>query len=118
MDNNAHAHEAEAALARARAMLASPGPLDERRRAEALEAIDELAKALRPAIAGSPDQARSVTHFAEALAHEATRPDPQRSILGAAVDGMNHAVERLEAQYPVGAAIVEKLSEVLAQIGI
>ncbi len=111
------AAEAEAALARARALLATRGPLDERARSEALEALDELALALGPAIRGAPAEARSAAHFTEALAHEATTPSPSRSVIGAAIEGLNGAVERLEATHPV-MGLVERLSQALGQLGI
>jgi hypothetical protein len=113
-----HADEAAAALERARALLAGPGPLDEKTRGEILASLRELEKALRPALAAKPAEARSVSQFAEAAVHEATQPAPSGSILGTAIDGLNQTAERLEVNYPTVAGIVERLADLLAQIGI
>jgi hypothetical protein len=113
-----HAAAAEAALARARALLAMPGPLDERTREELLEAIEELRKALAPAIAARPGEARAVTTFAEAVAHEATREEPSGSIVRAALDGLGAAVERLEQRHPALTGIARRINDALAQMGI
>jgi hypothetical protein len=112
-----HAREAAAALERARALLAQ-GIVDEKTRAEVVKVLDELAQALEPALAARPGEARAVSHFAEALAHEATREEPSDSVLKAGVEGLSAAVERLEERYPTLVGIAQRLSDALAQIGI
>lgn len=113
-----HGREAEAALARARELLRNAGPLDEATRANVLAALSDLARAIEPAIGERPEDARSVTHFAETIAHEATHPAPSRSILTTALEGLDEAAERLGQKYPTVAGIVERMSNALAQIGI
>lgn len=118
IEPHVHAREAEAALARARELLAAPGPLDERRRVEVRAALDELAKALAPALAESPAEARAIGHFAEAVAHEATRPEPSESVLQAGIDGIVAAAERLEQGHPALAEFARRIANALANIGI
>jgi hypothetical protein len=113
-----HGKEAEAALDRARRLLAAPGPLDEAARREVLTALDELGKALGPAIRAQPEEVRSLSHFAEAVAHEATRPEPSRSIVESGLEGLGHAAERLEQRYPTIVEAAQRLAETLSQIGI
>jgi hypothetical protein len=113
-----HVAEAEAALARARALLAHPGPLDEKTRAEVLSALDELSGAIAPVIEARPDEARSLSQFTEVVAHEATRPEPSPSLLRVGLDGMAQAAERLETRHPALAAITQRIADALAQIGI
>jgi hypothetical protein len=117
-DRESHRAEAEAALERARRLLEAPGPLDEKTRGEVLAALGELKGALEPALERRPDAARSVSTFAEAVAHEATRPAPSRSVLGIALEGLNETAERLELTYPRLSAIVERFADALGRIGI
>ena len=113
-----HAAEAEAALARAKKLLEQPGPLDEQARRALAEALDELAKALGPALAARPDEARSLSHFAQAVTHEATRAEPSRSIVESGLKGLELAAERLEERYPTVATLAGRIADLLAQIGI
>lgn len=113
-----HAREAEAALARARELLARPGPLDEKVRADALAALEALSRALEPALRSHPDEARTVGHFTEAIALEATRPEPSPSLVRAGLDGLSGAVERLEERYPTLAGVAHRIADALANIGI
>jgi len=116
--NEHHATEASAALARARDLLSRPGTLDETARLEALAAVQALSTALAPALRAAPEDARLVGHFAEAAAHEATRPAPSRSLLGTALDGLDGALERLETNHPTVAGLAERVSDALGKIGI
>ncbi len=117
-DETGHAREAKAALARAQELLRAARALDAGTREEVLAALGDLDRALGPALAERAEDARSVTHFAETVAHEATHPAPSRSILTISLEGLNEAAERLEQRHPTLAGIAKRMSDALAQIGI
>ena len=81
-----------------------------------------LLAALRTEIAALPstqeDEARSITTFAEASAHEATRSSRKPRLLDAALSGLTGSVEEFETSHPDLAAVLNRLAAVLANMGI
>ncbi len=65
-----------------------------------------------------PEQAESITSFAQASAHEATRTKKNPDLLRLSLDGLSGSVKELEASHPGLLQLVNKVSQVLANMGI
>ncbi|HME41758.1 MAG TPA: DUF4404 family protein [Syntrophorhabdales bacterium] len=65
-----------------------------------------------------PEQAESITSFAQASAHEATRKEKNPDLLRLSLDGLSASVKELETSHPDLLRIVNGVSQVLANMGI
>ena len=65
-----------------------------------------------------PEQAESITSFAQASAHEATRKEKNPDLLRLSLDGLSASVKELETSHPDLLRIVNAVSQVLANMGI
>ena len=65
-----------------------------------------------------PEQAESITSFAQASAHEATRKEKNPDLLKLSLDGLSASVKDLEASHPNLLQLVNKVSQALANMGI
>ncbi len=73
--------------------------------------IEELSKT-------HPEQAESITSFAQASAHEATRKEKNPDLLKLSLDGLSTSVKELETSHPDLLQVVNKVSLILANMGI
>ena len=73
--------------------------------------IDELSKT-------HPEQAESITSFAQASAHEATRKEKNPDLLKLSLSGLTTSVKELESSHPDLTQLVNKVSQALANMGI
>ena len=84
--------------------------------------LQKLLESLRSEIATLPttheDQARSIANFAEASAHEATRPAVKPKQLEAALKGLTAPVTEFETSHPDLAAVLNRLAAILANMGM
>ena len=65
-----------------------------------------------------PEQAESITSFAQASAHEATRKERNPDLLRLSLDGLSTSVKELEASHPDLLRLVNAVSQALANMGI
>ncbi len=65
-----------------------------------------------------PEQAESITSFAQASAHEATRKEKNPDLLKLSLDGLSASVKGIEASHPDLLRVVNAVSQVLANMGI
>jgi len=65
-----------------------------------------------------PEQAESITSFAQASAHEATRKEKNPDLLKLSLDGLSESVKELEASHPDLLRLVNRVSQALANMGI
>jgi hypothetical protein len=65
-----------------------------------------------------PEQAESITSFAQASAHEATRKEKNPDLLRLSLDGLSTSVKELETSHPDLLRLVNAVSQVLANMGI
>lgn len=114
----AHCDEARASLERLARILRDAPNLEPAARQELADAAEELRHALEPVYERSPAQARSVTHFAEAAAHEAAKPEPDRGLIDIALQGLNRAAQPIEEAQPQIVQIAGRIAQALANIGI
>ena len=64
------------------------------------------------------NQAKSITNFTEASAHEAIREDSTPELKELSIQGLKTSVEGFEATHPQLVSIVNRISMMLANIGI
>jgi hypothetical protein len=73
--------------------------------------VDELAKT-------HAEHAESIGHFARASAHEATRKKKDPQLLKLSLKGLSSSTEGFEVSHPRLVEIVNRISYVLANMGI
>jgi hypothetical protein len=73
--------------------------------------VDELAKT-------HAEHAESIGHFAHASAHEATRKEKDPQLLKLSLKGLGSSTEGFEVSHPRLVEIVNRISYVLANMGI
>lgn len=98
--------------------IAGSANLPEETRAELLRLLASLRSEIAALPSARADDAHSATRFAEASAYEATRSPVQPQLLDAALSGLKGSVERFETSHPELAAILNRLSIVLANMGM
>lgn len=64
------------------------------------------------------EQAESITGFAQVSAHEATRQSKNPQLMKLSAKGLSSSVEGFETSHPELVAIVNKISQILANMGI
>ncbi len=81
-----------------------------------------LLHALEAEIAALPDHhaddAQSITRFADASAHEATRTEQRPQVLATAVEGLRQSVEAFETTHPTLTATINRIALILSNMGI
>ena len=65
-----------------------------------------------------PEQAESITSFAQASAHEATRKEKNPDLIKLSLDGLSASVKGIEASHPDLLQVVNAVSQALANMGI
>jgi hypothetical protein len=73
--------------------------------------VDELAKT-------HTEQAESISHFARASAHEATRKQKDPQLLKLSLKGLTSSAEGFEVSHPELVEIVNRISHILSNMGI
>jgi hypothetical protein len=64
------------------------------------------------------EQAESITGFAQTSAHEATRKDKNEDLLDLSLKGLASSVGELESSHPKLVEIVNRISQMLSNMGI
>jgi hypothetical protein len=90
--------------------------MDEKKKAEVQKHLSALQAELGQL--ADADRAKTVAGFAELSAHEATRPKPNRELLGLSLSGLRKSVEEFEATHPRLVEIVGSLSATLSSVGL
>jgi hypothetical protein len=87
-------------------------------RAELLRLLAMLKTEIGELSKTHPEQAESITSFAQASAHEATRKEKNPDLLKLSLDGLSASVKGIEASHPDLLQVVNKVSQALANMGI
>ncbi|MEA3208396.1 MAG: hypothetical protein QOE70_1453 [Chthoniobacter sp.] len=87
-------------------------------RAELLKLLSELKSEVAPLTATHDEDARSITGFADASVHEATRSAKKPALNEAALKGLTASVEGLEESHPRLVEIVGRIATMLSNMGI
>jgi uncharacterized protein DUF4404 len=64
------------------------------------------------------EHAHSIANFTDISAHEATRQHKNQHLLRIAIEGLSTSVEEFEASHPQLVNTVNKISDLLASLGI
>ena len=94
------------------------GALNEENRAELLGLLAQLKTQLGTLSQTNAEQARSITGFTEISAHEATREEKNSKSLGHSVLGLESSVHNLEQSHPQLVAVVNRIAQMLSNMGI
>lgn len=87
-------------------------------RAELLELLAMLKSEVGELSKTHPEQAESISSFAQASAHEATRKEKNPVLLKLSLEGLGSSVKELETSHPDLLKIVNAVSQALANMGI
>ncbi|HUJ90083.1 MAG TPA: DUF4404 family protein [Syntrophorhabdales bacterium] len=87
-------------------------------RAELLRLLTMLKAEIGELSKTHPEQAESITSFAQASAHEATRKEKNPDLLKLSLDGLSVSVKELETSHPDLLRLVNAMSQALANMGI
>ncbi len=91
---------------------------DEASRAELLKLLAMLKTEVTELSKTHPEQAESISAFARASAHEATRKQKNPDLLKLSLDGLSTSVKEFETSHPGLLRIVNGVSQILANMGI
>ncbi|MDD3118734.1 MAG: DUF4404 family protein [Victivallales bacterium] len=97
--------------------IAAASGLEAGRKAELTELVDKLYTELEDLARTDRVRAENVSGLARASATEAVEGHSQED-LGSALDGLSGAVEQLEASHPRIVAVVNRICNMLSDIGI
>ncbi len=100
------------------ATLKDAGSLTEETRAELLRLLAELKAEVAPLTQTHGEDAQSITHFASASVHEATRTARKPDQADAALKGLTASVEGFEASHPRLVEVVNRIAITLSNMGI
>jgi Mg2+ and Co2+ transporter CorA len=87
-------------------------------RTELLELLATLKSEVMELSKTHAEQAESITGFAQVSAHEATRQTKNPQLMKLSAKGLSSSVEGFETSHPELVAIVNKISQILANMGI
>jgi hypothetical protein len=92
--------------------------MDETKKAELQKHLSALQTEIDQLARTDADRAKTVAGFADLSAHEATRPRPNRELLGLSLSGLRKSVQEFEETHPRLVEIVGSLSATLSSIGL
>lgn len=87
-------------------------------RAELLKLLAALKDEVGTLAQSHEEDARSITSFVDASAHEATRAERKPKLVEASLNGLTASVESFEASHPKLAEVVNQIAVVLSNMGI
>jgi hypothetical protein len=87
-------------------------------REELIRLLEQLKTEVRALPASHLDRARSIAQFAEAAAHEAAREEKSARLQEISREGLKESVTGFEISHPGLTAVVNKICNLLAGMGI
>jgi chromosome segregation ATPase len=94
------------------------GALQEKSRAELLDLLGQLKSQIGPLSQTNQEQAQSIAGFTDVSAHEATRGEKNPKLLQHSLGGLQSSVADLEQSHPKLVAVVNRLTDMLSNMGI
>jgi len=94
------------------------GTLQEKSREELLDLLGQLKSQINSLSKTNQEQAQSIAGFTEVSTHEATREEKNPELLHHSIGGLKCSVEELEQSHPKLAAVVNRLADMMANMGI
>ena len=92
--------------------------ISEESRRELLSLLATLKSEISRLESTHAEDARSISRFADASAHEATRGEKKPLLLAAALQGLTSSVEGLESSHPAISQSVNRIATALSNMGI
>ena len=92
--------------------------IDEKDRIELLKLLKELKTEVTELSKTHAERAESITGFAKVSAHEAMRKEKNPQLVGLSLKGFSSSVDEMESSHPQLVAVVNKISQILANMGI
>jgi hypothetical protein len=105
-------------IARIEARIGETGTMGEEEKAELIKLLSELKAEVTELSQTHREQAESIARFTDVSAHEATREEKDSRLLSLSVDGLTSSVEGFENSHPDLVQIVNRISVMLAGMGI
>lgn len=105
-------------IARIEASIRQTGTIREEEKTELIELLSELRAEVTELSQTHKEQAESIAKFTEVSTHEATREEKDSRLLNLSVDGLTSSVEGFENSHPRLVHIVNRISVMLAGMGI
>jgi hypothetical protein len=90
----------------------------EKDRRDLLELLTTLKSEVIELSKTNADHAASITGFTQVSAHEATREPKNQHLIKLSLTGLSSSVEELETTYPRLVETVNRISQILANMGI
>jgi len=88
------------------------------RKAELLQLVSELELEVGGLAETHHEEASSITHFADASAHEAARSEKNPQLADTALQGLRLSIQGLEESHPVIVGIVNRFATALSNMGL
>ena len=88
------------------------------RKAELLQLVSELKSEIGGLAETHHEEASSISRFADASAHEASRSGKNPQLADTALQGLRLSIEGLEESHPLIVGIVNRFAAVLSDMGI
>lgn len=87
-------------------------------KADLLEQVATLRSEIKALAESHPEEASSITHFAGAAAHEASRSRRNPQLAEAALHGLSASIQELEETHPVLVGMVNRFATALSNMGL
>ncbi len=105
-------------LEKLEATLRQASTLKEENKAELLELVARLKTETNELARTDAEQAHSIAAFAAVSAHEATRTEPDATLLDLSLRGLSHSVSKFEETHPHLVQVVNSICNALSNLGI
>jgi tyrosyl-tRNA synthetase len=92
--------------------------IDEKDRIELLKLLGELKTEVTELSKTHAENAESITGFAKVSAHEAIREKKNPQLMNLSLKGLSSSVDEIESSHPQLVAVVNKISQILSNMGI
>lgn len=94
------------------------GKIPEETRVELMAMLAGLKSELANLSKTHQEEAASITRFADASAHEASRTEPRPQLADTALQGLRLSIEGLEESHPTIVGIVNRFATALSNMGL
>jgi hypothetical protein len=98
--------------------LKNASSIDEKDRSELLRLLSTLEEEVSELSKTHPECAESITGFTQVSTHEATRTTKNPQLMNLSLKGLSSSAEEFESSHPQLVAVVNKISQILANMGI
>jgi len=92
--------------------------IDEKDRTELLKLLKELKTEVSELSKTHADHAESITGFAKVSTHEAIREKKNPQLMKLSLKGLSTSVDEMEGSHPQLVAVVNRIAQILANMGI